>query len=193
MYVSKAMMNMRGDSFGSVATSGLEMPWTPAAYTAYNTAVQQAGGTHISADAQAAIVFSAGDTIPDSVWHTMVGSLFSLNSLRIYLAINVPSCSMDSAPISSGPMRIVNKGGGVRMIDMSTGVLGRLSYNKPFNRMYLLIGNSTTAVTGTSQNIASVVEFTAQDLQKMGASLTDNGDGTFTLNESIVLNNITFS
>lgn len=192
MYVSKAMLNMRGDSFGSVANSGVEMPWTPALYTAYNGGIQQAGGSHISADAQAAIVFSAGDTIPDSVWNTMVGTLFSLNSLRIYLAINVARCTMDSAPISTGPLRIVNKGDGVRMFDMSTGALGRFTYAKPFNRMYLLIGNSVTAISGTSQNIGSVVEFTPQDLQKMSASLTDNNDGTFTLNSTMILNNISF-
>lgn len=192
MYISKAMLNMRGDALGSIANPTIDLPWTPNSFQSYNSGNVSAGGTPISAERTAAIVFSTGDTIPDSVWNNQLQAQFSLNTLRAYLTANVPACVMDSAPISTGQLRIVNLGQGKRMFDFLN-LLGRFSYAKAFNRMYLLVGTSAGAIAASTVSIASVVEFTPQDLIAMGAPLTDNGDGTFMLNGTISLNNVTFS
>lgn len=191
MFVSKAMLNMRGDSLGS-STPAVEAPWMPITFTAGSAVQQQSAGSPIGAEVAAAIVFSTGDVITDDIWNTMSGSLFSLNTLRTFLTANLPACVMDTAFQSTGRLRIVNLGSGRRMFDMSDTTLGRFAYAKPFNRLYVLMSTSTTAAVGTA-NISSVLELTGQDLQQMGAPVTDNGDGTFTLNGVVVMNNITFS
>ncbi|QZE57295.1 hypothetical protein MPK71_gp086 [Erwinia phage pEa_SNUABM_1] len=192
MYISKAMLNMRGDSLGSAVNPTIDQPWAPSTLASYNANTLQAGGSHISTEPTAVIVFSSGDTIPDSVWHNQAQALFSLNTLRTYLTANAPGVVMDTAFASSGNVRIINAGGGKRTLDLNN-LLGRFSYAKAFNRMYLMLGSNTTAMTTGTATIASVLEFTPQDLISMGASLTDNGDGTFNLNGTISLNNITFS
>lgn len=191
MYVSKAMLNMRGDALGSTSPS-VEAPWLPSNYTAPSVATPQAAGIPTSTEVGGAIVFSTGDTIPDSVWHSISGTLFSLNTLRTLLTSTVPACVMDTALQSTGRLRIINKGQGRRTFEFADNTLGKLAYAKPFNRMYVLISTSTSTAVGTA-NVCSVIELTPQDLQQMGASLTDNGDGTFNLNGTIVLNNLTFS
>ncbi|UAW53199.1 hypothetical protein pEaSNUABM30_00081 [Erwinia phage pEa_SNUABM_30] len=193
MYISKAMLNMRGDVLGSSAAAVVDAPWLPSSVTAYNAAnAMQAGGTHVSAEPAAAIVFSSGDAVPDTTWTNQAQALFSLNSLRTYLAANVPGCVMDTAYASTGTLRVVNAGNGKRMFDLNS-LLGRFSYAKPFNRMYLFISQTTSTLAPATVSVATVVEFTAQDLIAMGASLTNNNDGTFNLNGTIILNNITFS
>lgn len=192
MYISKAMLNMRGDVLCSTSTAGVDMPWTPSSVTAYNANTLQAGGSHISAEPGAGIAFSSGDTIPDSVWNNQAQALFSLNTLRTYLTANAPGVVMDTAIASSGTLRVVNLGNGKRMLDLN-GLLGRFAYAKAFNRMYLFIGNTTTVIAPATATIATVFEFTPQDLISMGVSLTDNGDGTFNLNGTVNINNITFS
>lgn len=192
MYISKAMLNMRGDALGSTALPTVDAPWLPNVVTAVGAGSLQAGGNHISTEPAGAIAFSTGAAIPDTVWTNMAQTLFSLNTLRTYLAANVPACVMDTAMASNGNVRVVNLGAGKRMLDLNT-LLGRFAYAKAFNRMYLFIGQTTSAVTPTVATIATVIEFTAQDLIAMGAPLTDNGDGTFNLNGTISLNNIAFS
>lgn len=193
MYISKAMLNMRGDSLSSTASIAVDMPWVPSAFTAYNQAgAYQSGGVPISAEPSAGIVFSTGDTIPDSVWANQSQALFSLNTLRTYLAANLPNCVMDSSFISSGTVRVINVGGGKRTLDLN-GLLGRFSYAKAFNRMYLLVSNSTSAYGAGTVSTTTVFEFTPQDLISMGVPLTDNGDGTFSLNGIVNINNISFS
>lgn len=193
MYISKAMLNMRGDSLSSVASVAIDSPWLPASFTAYNQAgAMQSGGTPQSAEPTAIIMFSSGDTIPDSVWTNQAQALFSVNTLRTYLTANAPGVVLDTAIASSGVVRIINVGGGKRTLDLNN-LLGRFSYAKAFNRMYLMVGTNTTNMTVGTATIATVFEFTPQDLIGMGASLTDNGDGTFNLNGTISLNNITFS
>ncbi|AWY08362.1 hypothetical protein HOT49_gp085 [Erwinia phage vB_EamM_Alexandra] len=112
--------------------------------------------------------------------------------MRTYLAANVPGCVMDTTMASTGNVRVVNLGQGKRMLDLNN-LLGRFSYAKPFNRMYLFISQNTTALAPATAGIASVFEFTPQDLIAMGAPLTDNGDGTFSLTGTINLNNIVWS
>lgn len=193
MYISKAMLNMRGDSLSSVASVAVDWPWLPANFTAYNQAdAVQSGGTPQSAEPTAIIMFSSGDMIPDSVWVNQAQALFSVNTLRTYLTANAPGVVLDTAIASSGVVRIINVGGGKRTLDLNN-YLGRFSYAKAFNRMYLMVGTNTTTMTVGTATIATVFEFTPQDLISMGASLTDNGDGTFNLNGTISLNNITFS
>lgn len=193
MYISKAMLNMRGDSLSSVTPVAVDWPWLPANFTAYNQAdAVQSGGTPQSAEPTAIIMFSSGDTIPDSVWVNQAQALFSVNTLRTYLTANAPGVVLDTAIASSGVVRIINVGGGKRTLDLNN-YLGRFSYAKAFNRMYLMVGTNTTTMTVGTATIATVFEFTPQDLISMGASLTDNGDGTFNLNGTISLNNITFS
>lgn len=192
MYISKAMLNMRGDSLGSTGSTVVEAPWIPSTMTPYNSANVQAGGSHISAEIAGAIVFSSGDPITDTVWNNQALALFSLNTLRTYLTANLPACVMDTVYASSGTVRIMNMGNGKRMFDLNN-QLGRFAYAKPFTRMYLMLGTTTAALAVATATIASVVEFTPQDLIAMGAPLIDNGDGTFSLNGTISLNNITFS
>ncbi|QZE59327.1 hypothetical protein MPK66_gp083 [Erwinia phage pEa_SNUABM_2] len=192
MYISKAMLNMRGDSLGSTANPSIDLPWQPNVMASFGAGNIQAGGSTISAERTAAIVFSTGDTITDTVWNNQALSVFSLNTLRTYLTANLPGCVMDTAPISTGSVRVVNLGQGKRMLDLFN-LLGRFSYAKPFNRMYILLGNSTGVIAAATVAIASVIELTPQDLISMGAPLTDNGDGTFTLNGTISLNNIAWS
>lgn len=192
MYISKAMLNMRGDSLGSNVASTIDAPWSSNVAVAANAGTIQGGGSTISAERTAAIVFSTGDTITDTVWNNQSLALFSLTSLRTYLAANLPGCVMDAAPISNGTVRIVNLGQGKRMLDLFN-QLGRFSYAKPFNRMYIMLGTNLTVIAAGTASIGSVIELTAQDLLGMGAPLTDNGDGTFTLNGTISLNNIVWS
>lgn len=192
MYISKAMLNMRGDSLGSAANPVVENPCQPASFVGYSSGNLQAGGIPISVEVTAALVFSAGDTIPDSVWNNQAQAPFSLATLRTYLTANVPGCVMESTFASSGTVRIVNLGNGRRMFDLYT-ALGRFAYAKAFNRMYLLLSNNTAAFSNGSVSISSLVEFTPQDLISMGVPLTDNGDGTFNLNGTVNINNITFS
>lgn len=192
MYVSKAMLNMRGDALGSVANPAVDSPWMPNTVVAFNAGTVQGGGSPISAEPAGAIAFSAGTTIPDTTWANQAQALFSLNTLRTYLAANVPGCVMDTTMASTGNVRVVNLGQGKRMLDLNN-LLGRFSYAKPFNRMYLFISQNTTALAPATAGIASVFEFTPQDLIAMGAPLTDNGDGTFSLTGTINLNNIVWS
>ena len=192
MYISKAMLNMRGDVLGSTVNGSVDLPWMPYTISSFGSAVIQGGGSHISADMAGAIVFSTGDTIPDSIWDTQTGALFSITSLRTYLTANLPACVMDAAPVSIGNVRIVNVGEGKRMFELNN-QLGRFAYAKAFNRMYLLLGSTVTTIAAATNTIASVVEFTPQDLISMGAPLVDNGDGTFNLTGTVVLNNISFS
>lgn len=192
MYISKAMLNMRGDSLGSTANPTVENPCQPASFAGYSSGNLQSGGIPVSAEVTAALVFSTGDTIPDSVWNNQAQAPFSLTSLRTYLTTNVPGCVMESTFASSGTIRIVNLGNGKRMFDLYT-ALGRFAYAKAFNRMYLLLSNSASALGTGTASISSLVEFTPQDLISMGVPLTDNGDGTFNLNGTVNINNITFS
>lgn len=192
MYISKAMLNMRGDSLGSAINPTIEWPWSPYSLTGYSSGNLQSGGMPTSTEPTAIIVFSSGDTVPDDVWSNQAQALFSLNTLRTYLAANAPGVVMDTAIASSGTVRVINVGGGKRTLDLNN-ALGRFSYAKAFNRMYLMIGTNTTVMSTGTSSIASVIEFTPQDLISMGAPLTDNGDGTFNLNGTISLNNITFS
>lgn len=192
MYISKAMLNMRGDSLGSTINPTIEWPWSPYSLTGYSSGNLQSGGMPTSTEPTAIIVFSSGDTVPDDVWSNQAQALFSLSTLRTYLAANAPGVVMDTAFASSGIVRVINVGGGKRTLDLNNS-LGRFSYAKAFNRMYLMIGTNTTVMSTGTAVIASVFEFTPQDLISMGAPLTDNGDGTFNLNGTISLNNITFS
>lgn len=192
MYISKAMLNMRGDALGSVANPTLDLPWLPSTMSSYNVAPTQAGGTHISAEVAGAIVFSAGDAVPDTVWVNQAQAPFSLTTLRNYLIANAPTVTMDTAYASTGLIRIVNIGQGKRMFDLNS-LLGRFAYAKAFTRMYIMIATNTTALAVGTATIATVLEFTPQDLIAMGAPLADNGDGTFNLTGTISLNNITFS
>lgn len=193
MYISKAMLNMRGDVLCSAASPSVDAPWMPSSFTGYNqNGVMQSGGTPISTEVGAAIGFSSGDAVPDSVWLNQAQALFSLNTLRTYLTANAPTCVMDTAFASSGTLRMINIGNGKRMLDLNNS-LGRFSYAKAFNRMYLFIANTAGAPAVSTATIATVFEFTPQDLIAMGATLTDNGDGTFNLVGTISLNNITFS
>lgn len=193
MYISKAMLNMRGDALGSTAQVAIDAPWVPNSFTGYNqTGVMQSCGSPISMEVGAAIGFSSGDAVPDSVWLNQAQALFSLNTLRTYLTANAPTCVMDTAFASTGTLRLINMGNGKRMLDLNNS-LGRFSYAKAFNRMYLFIGSTSGAPAVSTAYIASVFEFTAQDLIAMGATLIDNGDGTFNLDGTIYLNNITFS
>lgn len=193
MYISKAMLNMRGDALGSTAQAAVEAPWVPNSVTGYNqTGAMQSCGSPISLEVGAAIGFSSGDAIPDSVWLNQAQAPFSLNTLRTYLTANAPGVVMDTAFASTGTLRMINMGGGKRMLDLNN-LLGRFSYAKVFNRMYLFVLNTTGIPAVSTSYIASVFEFTPQDLIAMGATLTDNGDGTFNLDGTISLNNITFS
>ena len=192
MYISKAMLNMRGDALGSTANANVEAPWRPYVQAAFGQAGIQSSASAIGVEAAAAVVFSTGDTITDTVWNNQALSLFSLNTLRAYLTANLPGCVMDAAFISTGTVRIVNLGQGKRMLD-TLSLLGRLSYAKPFNRMYILLNTGSAVGAVSSAVYASVIEFTPQDLVSMGAPLTDNGDGTFSLNGTICLNNIAWS
>ncbi|QZE58644.1 hypothetical protein pEaSNUABM28_00087 [Erwinia phage pEa_SNUABM_28] len=192
MYISKAMLNMRGESLGSTTNPGVELPWMASTMASANAGNLQGAGTTISTERPAAIVFSTGDIITDTIWNNQLLAVFSLNTLRTYLTANLPGCVMDTAPISTGNIRIVNLGNGKRMFD-TLNLLGRFSYAKAFNRMYILLGTTATAIAAGTVSIASVIELTPQDLIAMGAPLTDNGDGTFNLNGTISLNNITWS
>ena len=192
MYISKAMLNMRGDVLGSTVNGAVDLPWMPYTISSFGSAVIQGGGSHMSADRPGAIVFSTGDAIPDSIWDNQTGALMSITSLRTYLTANLPGCVMDAAPISTGNVRIVNLGEGKRMFELND-QLGRFAYAKAFNRMYLLLGSTVTTIAAATVTIASIVEFAPQDLIAMGAPLVDNGDGTFNLTGTVVLNNITFS
>lgn len=192
MYISKAMLNMRGESLGSTTNPGVELPWMASTMASATAGNLQGAGTTISTERPAAVVFSTGDIITDTIWNNQLLAVFSLNTLRTYLTANLPGCVMDAAPISTGNIRIVNLGNGKRMFD-TLNLLGRFSYAKAFNRMYILLGSTATAIAAGTVSIASVIELTPQDLIAMGAPLTDNGDGTFTLNGTISLNNIAWS
>ncbi|MEG0376696.1 MAG: hypothetical protein RR672_13760 [Raoultibacter sp.] len=196
MYLSKAMQNMRGNPLPSTQTLSVVNPFMPQTFASYNTTgLSQAYGSAIWTEVNAAIVFSTGDTISDNLWNGFLAqsSLYSLNSLRAFLSTNLPGCVMDTSFISSGLMRIIQTDPGVRTFECTDGALGHLTYAKAFNRMYILLGHSGALAVGTA-NMATAIELTPQDLQQMGAALTDNGDGTFTLtSKTIALNNISFS
>lgn len=192
MYISKAMLNMRGEALGSTANAFVDAPWRAYTQAAFGQAGLQAAATPLGVEIAAAVVFSAGDTITDTVWNNQALSLFSITSLRTYLTANLPNCVVDTAPISTGTVRIVNLGQGKRMLDVFN-LLGRFSYAKPFNRMYILLSTTAAVVAAGSAVIASAIELTPQDLIGMGAPLTDNGDGTFSLSGTISLNNLAWS
>ncbi|QYW04414.1 hypothetical protein pEaSNUABM14_00089 [Erwinia phage pEa_SNUABM_14] len=193
MYISKAMMNMRGDALSSNnSSSPVDAPWVPALVTPYNAVAVQGGGAPYSTEVGAAILFSTGDTIPDSIWNTLYASNITINALSTALNAAGVNCTMSAVVnSSSNAVRIINQGDGTRMLDILIQNLGRITYTQPFNRMYLFL--SGVAAIGTTTAIPSVVELTPADLTQMGATLTDNGDGTYTLSGPIVLNNITFS
>lgn len=196
MYVSKAMQNMRGNPLPSTQSMSVVNPFMPQTYASYNTVgMSQSYGSPIWTEVNAAVVFSAGDTITDDLWNGFLAqsSMYSLNSLRSFLVANLPACVMDSTFISAGPIRIVQTEPGVCTFECTDGALGHVTYTKAFNRMYILLGHAGSLAVGTA-NMATAIELTPQDLQQMGAALTDNGDGTFTLTkQTIALNNISFS
>lgn len=193
MFISKALQNMRGDPLGSAVntTEGVFMP----RYVSANTDATDTGfGVPYSTEYQAAIVFSNGDAIPDSVWHTMSGSLYSIDTLRAFLAANFPTCVMTPTQFSTGLLRQTNKGGGERVFEFIDNALGSLPVNLvPFNRMYIMMHNSAIAPTVSAARICSCIELTIEDLQKMGAPIVIAGDGSATLTSLTVLNNIVYS
>lgn len=192
MYVSKAMQNMRADSLGSTAQPANELPWFPAQIAA-NAGLLQSAGNPYSTSVGGCIVFSTGDTIPDSLWNTIYASALSLTTINTAITNAGLNCTMSAIQNGTGnSVRLINQGDGTRMFDILSTALSRISYAQPFNRMYLLVGIATAAL-GVSTAIGSIVEFTPADLIAMGAGLTNNNDGTYTLNGPIVLNNITFS
>lgn len=192
MFVSKAMQNMRGDTFGSASDSTVESIWRPKLFSAYSQNTLQGAGTPQSGEFIAGVTFSNGAPIPDSSWNTLAASLFSYNNLITHLAANVPACTMAGSLQTTGQVRLVNRGNGERVFESVASSLGKIVYAPVFNRMYIFI-TTVTAMDMTTAAISTVLEFTVADLISMGVPVTDNGDGTGTINGAFQLNNIVFS